>query len=307
MSASSSARLAAIVFAIVALLQLVRAFSGLPISVGGTEIPVWPSWVLCAGTHGPHGDAQLSLAMEGPFWVAGRSTTLKSLVREQPFEIGGQKWCRWRGISKLKCKPSRRPMPRKFSCSTRPRFWAPRRRRARATRSPCPHTSVRGASASRSIIACRASASSTTLPMPTSCAHASARGHVRASARSSPSRPIWYRQRLVVRSMCASIGPSRQCEGGFRRWRGGSQKRIGLTLMPTPDRDARHEGRPVTGRAASPRAWPRPACALGSPWRSTAMACRSTGKRQSWHDMACRISRATLASWRSGCAYGSCP
>ena len=45
MSASSSARLAAIVFAIVALLQLVRAFSGLPISVGGTEIPVWPSWV----------------------------------------------------------------------------------------------------------------------------------------------------------------------------------------------------------------------------------------------------------------------
>ena len=45
MSASSYARLAAIVFAIIALLQLIRAVAGWPIVVGGTEMPVWPSWV----------------------------------------------------------------------------------------------------------------------------------------------------------------------------------------------------------------------------------------------------------------------
>jgi hypothetical protein len=45
MRASSYARLAAVVFAIVALLQLARAVGGWPISVGGTEVPVWPSWV----------------------------------------------------------------------------------------------------------------------------------------------------------------------------------------------------------------------------------------------------------------------
>ena len=45
MKASSYARLAAVIFAIIALLQLVRAVGGWPTVVGGTEIPVWPSWI----------------------------------------------------------------------------------------------------------------------------------------------------------------------------------------------------------------------------------------------------------------------
>ncbi len=45
MNESSYARLAAVVFAIIALLQLARAVGGWPIVVGSTEIPVWPSWV----------------------------------------------------------------------------------------------------------------------------------------------------------------------------------------------------------------------------------------------------------------------
>jgi protein-S-isoprenylcysteine O-methyltransferase Ste14 len=48
MSAKDYSRLAAIIFAIVALLQLVRAVSGLPVTVGGTtSIPLWASWVAC--------------------------------------------------------------------------------------------------------------------------------------------------------------------------------------------------------------------------------------------------------------------
>ena len=45
MSATSYARLAAVVFAVIAVLQLVRALTGWPISVGGTLVPVWPSWI----------------------------------------------------------------------------------------------------------------------------------------------------------------------------------------------------------------------------------------------------------------------
>ena len=45
MNANGYARLAAVIFAIIALLQLIRAVGGWPIVVGGTEIPVWPSWV----------------------------------------------------------------------------------------------------------------------------------------------------------------------------------------------------------------------------------------------------------------------
>jgi hypothetical protein len=47
MSASSYARLAAVIFAIIALLQLARAIAGWPVTVGGTVMPVWPSWVAC--------------------------------------------------------------------------------------------------------------------------------------------------------------------------------------------------------------------------------------------------------------------
>ena len=45
MSATSYARLAAAIFAIIAVLQFVRAIAGWPATVGGVEMPVWPSWV----------------------------------------------------------------------------------------------------------------------------------------------------------------------------------------------------------------------------------------------------------------------
>jgi hypothetical protein len=48
MTAENFSRLAALIFAIVAVLQLVRAVSGLPISVGTTiSIPLWASWIAC--------------------------------------------------------------------------------------------------------------------------------------------------------------------------------------------------------------------------------------------------------------------
>jgi hypothetical protein len=53
MTAQSYCRLAALIFALVALLQLSRAV-GLwpPVTVGGAEMPLWPSWVafVVAGT-----------------------------------------------------------------------------------------------------------------------------------------------------------------------------------------------------------------------------------------------------------------
>jgi NAD/NADP transhydrogenase beta subunit len=46
MNASSYARLAGAVFAVIALLQLARALAGWPvITVGGATMPVWPSWI----------------------------------------------------------------------------------------------------------------------------------------------------------------------------------------------------------------------------------------------------------------------
>lgn len=45
MTAKSYSILAAGIFAIVALLQLLRAISGWPVTVGTTEMPLWPSWV----------------------------------------------------------------------------------------------------------------------------------------------------------------------------------------------------------------------------------------------------------------------
>jgi hypothetical protein len=45
MSASSYARLAAVIFAIIALLQLLRAVAGWPVTIGGSKMPIWPSWV----------------------------------------------------------------------------------------------------------------------------------------------------------------------------------------------------------------------------------------------------------------------
>jgi hypothetical protein len=45
MSAESYARLAASIFAVIAVLQLARALAGWPVTIGGTTIPVWPSWL----------------------------------------------------------------------------------------------------------------------------------------------------------------------------------------------------------------------------------------------------------------------
>jgi hypothetical protein len=48
MTAKSYCRLAALIFAVVAALQLIRAVSGWPITVGATtSIPLWASWVVC--------------------------------------------------------------------------------------------------------------------------------------------------------------------------------------------------------------------------------------------------------------------
>jgi hypothetical protein len=51
MDPRSYSGLAAAVFALVALLQIVRATSGWPVSIGGTSVPLWASWlvVLVAG------------------------------------------------------------------------------------------------------------------------------------------------------------------------------------------------------------------------------------------------------------------
>ena len=48
MSASSYARLAGAIFAVIALLQLARAVAGWPVTVGDITMPVWPSWVAFA-------------------------------------------------------------------------------------------------------------------------------------------------------------------------------------------------------------------------------------------------------------------
>jgi len=48
MTARNYARLAASIFAIIAVLQLARAASGLPVTVGTTTIiPLWASWIAC--------------------------------------------------------------------------------------------------------------------------------------------------------------------------------------------------------------------------------------------------------------------
>jgi hypothetical protein len=45
MSQGQYSLLASIVFAVVAVLQLVRALAGWPVTVGSTAIPIWASWV----------------------------------------------------------------------------------------------------------------------------------------------------------------------------------------------------------------------------------------------------------------------
>lgn len=48
MTATQYSLLAALVFALVAILQFVRAIARLPITIGTTSIPIWASWVACA-------------------------------------------------------------------------------------------------------------------------------------------------------------------------------------------------------------------------------------------------------------------
>ncbi len=47
MTATSYSRLAGAIFALVALLQLMRAVTGWPITIGDMTLPLWPSWVAC--------------------------------------------------------------------------------------------------------------------------------------------------------------------------------------------------------------------------------------------------------------------
>ena len=53
MNAKGYARLAALLFAIIAVLQLIRAVGGWQIVVNGTiSIPLWASWIACVVTAG---------------------------------------------------------------------------------------------------------------------------------------------------------------------------------------------------------------------------------------------------------------
>ena len=47
MVASNYSLLSAFIFTLVAVLQLVRALNGWPVTVGTTSIPLWVSWVAC--------------------------------------------------------------------------------------------------------------------------------------------------------------------------------------------------------------------------------------------------------------------
>jgi hypothetical protein len=40
--------LAAVIFAIVAMLQLVRALSAWPVTIATLSVPLWASWIACA-------------------------------------------------------------------------------------------------------------------------------------------------------------------------------------------------------------------------------------------------------------------
>ena len=47
MVASNYSHLSAFIFTLVAVVQLVRAVKGWPVTIGTTSIPVWVSWVVC--------------------------------------------------------------------------------------------------------------------------------------------------------------------------------------------------------------------------------------------------------------------
>src|SRR4051812_38919859 len=47
MTAARYSLLVALIFALAAIVQIVRAITGLPITVGQTSIPIWASWIAC--------------------------------------------------------------------------------------------------------------------------------------------------------------------------------------------------------------------------------------------------------------------
>jgi hypothetical protein len=52
MTAKSFSLLAAVIFAVVAALHVIRAVSGWPIAIGETSMPIWASWVAAIITGG---------------------------------------------------------------------------------------------------------------------------------------------------------------------------------------------------------------------------------------------------------------
>jgi hypothetical protein len=47
MTATQYSLLVSLIFALLAVLQLVRAVIGVPVTIGRTAIPIWLSWVVC--------------------------------------------------------------------------------------------------------------------------------------------------------------------------------------------------------------------------------------------------------------------
>ena len=47
MNSTNYSLLAAVIFALIAMLQLVRAVSGWPVTVATMGVPVWASWIAC--------------------------------------------------------------------------------------------------------------------------------------------------------------------------------------------------------------------------------------------------------------------
>ncbi len=47
MTSRNYSLLAALIFSVLAMLQLVRALSGWPVTVGPVAIPLWASWIAC--------------------------------------------------------------------------------------------------------------------------------------------------------------------------------------------------------------------------------------------------------------------
>ena len=45
MSAQIFSKFAAIIFAAIAILQLIRAISGWPVTIGEASVPIWLSWI----------------------------------------------------------------------------------------------------------------------------------------------------------------------------------------------------------------------------------------------------------------------